>query len=175
MAIFNNETIKKIQEGFKKKYGHKDPEVIIEDSEIILYEEDILKEDTLYKNQDDKYIIEMHPRDKWETGFSGDPYIKVIQGKNYTQAGFIIRILLKSGKTKIHSTAGKDDLTINSDVRKWIIKTLKKPCTNQKYSGLTVYDAAWKFVKEFADARGEKAADYIPYDDFVKMFKANNK
>lgn len=170
MSIFNKETIKKIQEEFKEKYGHKDPE----DNGVLLYQEEVLDEVVVYKNKSkgsNGYCIFS---DVQETRpFDTDPYIKVYNNVNKHQASGLCRVSMKTGEaipphTNSGKDAGKKNIPLSKEMAKFLNDAMDKPhCAKGLPDDvITVYDAIYYYI-------GQQFPNYIKYDKPV--FKESGK
>lgn len=171
MAIFTLETIKKIQEGFRKKYGHKDPE----DNGVLLYQEEVLDEVVVYKDMVTKsrgYCIFSDVQDT--RPFDKDPYIKVYNNVNKDKATKLCRVSMKTGTdidtdhTNIGKDAGKENIKLTKEMAEFLNNAMDKPhcAKGLPATVVTVYDTIYYYI-------ADKFPNYTKYDKPV--FKEKKK
>ena len=132
----------------------------------------IINEENFY--EDGNYIIGLDDSSSREYGLVKDPYIKIFKGKNRGSSRSDIRIRLKDGTSIIHND-GKDNLELNSNMKKMIIKAINGNCTIGKYKGLPVWDSIWEHLRILSIAHNTSIGiDYISLDTFIENFKRNN-
>lgn len=134
-----------------------------------IYTEEYIEEENLYFNPNEsKYIIAIDDSFKNTFQLMKEPYIKVYKGRSYKAADSVFRLKLTDGTLTEHRD-GKDTLSMNSKIRKFLRETFVKPTTYRLYAGLNVYDACWKFLEDiFKDRKIELTDKRLSLDELLK-------
>ena len=136
----------------------------------------LINEVVVYKStnsDNDKYIIAIEFSESYGKGLAIDPYFKVYEGKSYTQAKSDIRFYLRDGHADKH-TDGKKKLAVTNELVDFVAETLKSNCKVKGFEYMTVYDAIWKVIMDYAKPRNYPYLNYIPIDEFLRNFYAKN-
>ena len=127
-----------------------------------LDDQKFITEETVYSK--DGICISVDAAECRKDSFAGDPYIKIYNGKSYSNATKVARVSLKTGKPVHHSNPKNlDEWVPNSKDIKMINNALNNLSTNKKYSGKTVIDALYSSIEN-------QTSQKINKFDNIKLF-----
>lgn len=118
--------------------------------DIVVYSDDILTEETVYRNDYSKIYIAMHPTP--DRGFLNMPYYKVSWVDGFRTEPAIARITMGTPYTYQHHNG--DGAKLNSSVAKELVTIFsKKTSTLAKYKQqeLTVWDALLQVIIDYSN------------------------
>lgn len=145
----------------------------INEDGIIFHMNQFFNEDAVYKDTDNGFSIAVHFGNGRDSGLLLDPYFKLYDSADPDGAEHMVRISLLRGElAKKHE--GLPPFKINAKTKKILIRNLKRKSTLNKYKNLTVYDAMWKYLEDYASNNGLKVAPkLLDVEEYIKLLEKN--
>lgn len=145
----------------------------IKDDTIVFHMNQFLVEETVHKDENKGYSIAINLGQGRETGLLLDPYFKLYDSADPTTADHVVRISLLRGElSKEHE--GLPPFTVNAKVKKILIKNIARKSTLKKFSHLTVYDALWACLEDYATKNNYKIAPkLLDVTEYIKLLEKN--